>query len=198
MSFTSAGQVTCEWCGTTNDSQSYKCILCDTETGIPSLDRVSGKDLDAAIASTYTRGGARLVAGRLVDGRLPFRNSWRERHCIRLALAELLPELEATLTNDRTGKLGFTYLGWRWPESPIATQLDVGIYRGGRVEGDRLIGGKRIRNQRQPRFPRRKAENLHLAVPSTSDDITVSISLLTAIEARVIGTHPRVVQSSKS
>lgn len=198
MSLTSTRIVICEWCGTVNDVDHYKCVLCDIEIGIPTLDRLTGKDLDAAIASTYTRGGARLVAERLVDGRLPFRNSWRERQCIRLALAELLPELQATLTSDSNGKLGFTYLGWRWPESSLVTQLDIGIYRGGAVEGSRLIGGKKIRNQRQPRFPRRRAENLYLAVPSASDDITVSISLLTSIEARVIGTHPRVVHSSKS
>ena len=198
MSFTSTRLVRCEWCDTVNDANHYKCVLCDIEIGVPSLDRVSGKDLDAALASTYTRGGARLIAERLVDGRLSFRNSWRERQCIRFALAELLPELHATLTTDRTARLGFTYLGWRWPESSLATQLDVGIYRGGRIEVGRLIGGKKISNERQPRFPRRKAENLYLSVPPSSDDITVSISLLASIEGRVIGTHPRVVHSSRS
>jgi hypothetical protein len=198
MSVTSTRLITCEWCGTVNDADQHRCVLCDIEIGIPTLDGVSSKDLDAALASTYTRGGAHLIAERLVDGRLAFRNTWRERQCIRFALAELLPELQATLTNDRTGKLAFTYLGWRWPESSLATQLDVGIYRGGRVEGARLIGGKKIRSQRHPRFPRRKAENLYLSVPPSSDDITVSISLLTSIEARVIGTHPRVVHSSRS
>ena len=198
MSVTSTRLISCEWCGTINDADHHKCVLCDIEIGIPTLDRVSSKDFDAALASTYTRGGARLIAERLVDGRLAFRNTLRERQCIRFALAELLPELHATLTSDRTGKLGFTYLRWRWPESSLATHLDVGFYQGGRVEGGRLIGGKRIRSQRQPRFPRRKAENLHLTVPSSSDDMTISISLLTEIEARVIGTHPRVVHSTRS
>lgn len=198
MSVTSTRLISCEWCGTINDADHHKCVLCDIEIGIPTLDRVSSKDFDAALASTYTRGGARLIAERLVDGRLAFRNTLRERQCIRFALAELLPELHATLTTDRTGKLGFTYLGWRWPESSLATQLDVGIYRAGRVEGNRLIGGKRISSKRQPRLPRRKAENLYLSVPPSSDDITISISLLTSIEARAIGTHPRVVHSTRS
>ena len=198
MSVASTRLTTCEWCGTVNDADQHKCVLCDIEIGVPTLDRVLSKDLDAALASTYTRGGARLIAERLADGRLAFRNTLRERQCFRFALAELLPELHATLTTDRTGKLGFTYLGWRWPESSLATQLDVGIYRAGRIEGNRLIGGKRISSKRQPRLPRRKAENLYLSVPPSSDDITISISLLTSIEARVIGTHPRVVHSTRS
>ena len=198
MSLTSTRLVTCEWCGTVNDANHYKCVLCDIEIGIPTLDRLTGKDLDAAIASTYTRGGARLVAERLVDGRLPFHNSWRERQCVRLALAELLTEMNTTLLERPTTTASYSYLGWRWPESPLPTQTDVRVFQGARVEGSRAIGGRLIHTQRQRRYPRRKAENIHLPIRRESEDVLVSVSLLTEVEGRLIGTHPRVVHSSRS
>ena len=84
---TSGQLIICQWCNTTNDSSRLRCVLCDVKIGIPVLDGLPDKETDAAMRSAYTRGGASLVAERLIDGRLPWRNRPIEHSCIKTALA---------------------------------------------------------------------------------------------------------------
>lgn len=180
--------VRCEWCGTTNDERRLRCVLCEVEIGVPLLDGIHGKELDAAILSAYTRGGARHVAERLADGRLPWRNSSIEQRCVRIALAEQIPEMGTTLTFDPDDDASEVFLGWRWPQSPIATSLQLIFVRDRRRVGDQVTS----------RDPRRRAVNLYLPSARELKGFQIYLSLRAEIEGLLIRTQPRVVHSSRA
>lgn len=180
--------LSCEWCGTTNDARRLRCILCEVEIGIPLLDGVHGKELDAAIRAAYTRGGARHVAERLADGRIPWRNSSIEQRCVRVALAEQIPEMGTTLTFNPDDEASEVFLGWRWPQSPIATSLQLLFVRDQKRVGDRVT----------PRNPRRRAVNLYLPSANELKGFQIYLSLRAEVEGLVIRTQPRVVHSTRT
>jgi len=180
--------VSCEWCGTTNDVRRLRCILCDVEIGIPLLDGIHGKELDAAIRSAYTRGGARHVAERLADGRIPWRNSSIEQRCVRVALAEQIPDMGTTLSYDPDDVSTKVLLGWRWPQSRIATSLQLLFVRDRKRVGDQVIS----------RDPRRRAVNLYLQSANELKGFQLYLSLRAEIEGLVIRTQPRVVHSTRA
>lgn len=178
--------VRCEWCGTANPQQRFRCVVCEVELGIPTLNALRGKDLDSAIRSAYTRGGARHVAERLADGRLPWRNTSIEQRCIRVALAEQIPEMGVVLIADDRDTDRPVFLGWRWPISPLAKAMRLEFVRDGRVEGRQIK--ERIRG--------RRGVNLNLPSARKLAGLQIEYSLVTAIEASVIKTRPRVVHST--
>jgi len=178
----------CEWCGTANDVRRLRCILCDVEIGIPLLDGIHGKELDAAIRSAYTRGGARHVAERLADGRIPWRNSSIEQRCVRVALAEQIPEMGTTLSYDPDDESTEVFLGWRWPRSPLATSLEMVYLHDGRIVGRHIWS----------RAPRRRAVNLYLQSANGLKGFQLYLSLRAEIEGLVIRTQPRVVHSTRA
>lgn len=179
--------VRCEWCGTTNDARQLRCIVCDVEIGIPLLDGVHGKELDAAIRSSYTRGGARHVAERLADGRLPWRNTSIEQRCIRVALAEQIAEMGVVLIADERDTDHPVFLGWRWPISPLAKAMRLEFVRDGRLVGRQI----------KKRAAGRQGVNLNLPSTRILAGLEIQYSLATEIEASVIKTRPRVVHSTR-
>ena len=194
---TSGQLIICQWCNTTNDSSRLRCVLCDVKIGIPVLDGLPDKETDAAMRSAYTRGGASLVAERLIDGRLPWRNRPIEHSCIKTALAEQFPLLEMTLIIDETDSSSPPYLGWRWPSNPIISAVDLRFIRGARLEGNFSRGGSKVGFRREKRIPRRRGVNLRLPPADEMRGITVQVLLCTEIEGSLVRTHPRVVHSSK-
>ena len=197
MTKTKSELTTCEWCDTINDSRRHRCVLCDVQIGIPVLDGLHGKEIDEAIRSAYTRGGASLVAHRLIDGRLPWRNRKIDQNCIKVALAEQFPLLEMTLIIDETDSTSRPYLGWRWPSNSIVSAVDLRFVRGARLDGNFARGGRKVGFRREKRSPRRRGVNLHLPPASEMLDITVQALLCTEIEGTLVRTHPRVVHSFK-
>jgi hypothetical protein len=163
-------------------------VVCEVELGIPTLDALRGKDLESAIRSAYTRGGARHVAERLADGRLPWRNTSIEQRCIRVALAEQIPEMETTLILDPDDDASEVFLGWRWPQSPIATSLQLLYVR------DR----KRVGDCVKSRDPRRRAVNLFLPSAKELRGFQIYFSLQAEIEGLSIRTQSRVVHSTRA
>jgi hypothetical protein len=180
--------VRCEWCGTANTQQQFRCVVCEVELGIPTLDALRGKNLESAIRSAYTRGGARHVAERLADGRIPWRNSSIEHRCVRVALAEQLAEMGVVLIADDRDTDRPVFLGWRWPVSPLAKAMRLEFVRDGRLEGRQIK--ERIRG--------RRGVNLNLPSVHKIAGLQISYSLVTAIEASVIRTQPRVVHSTRA
>lgn len=180
--------VSCEWCGTTNDPRRLRCILCDVEIGIPPLEGIHGKELDAAIRSAYTRGGARHVAERLANGRIPWRNTSIEQRCVRIALAEQMSNLGTCFILNPDDESSEVFLGWRWPQSPLATSLQLLFVRDRKRVGDQIVS----------RDPRRRAVNLYLPSASDLKGLQIYLSLRAVIEGLAIPTHPRVVHSTKA
>jgi len=178
--------VSCQWCGTTNQIRRHKCVVCEIEIGIPPLQGLRGRDIDTAILSAYTRGGARHIAERLADGRLPWRNNSIQQRCIRVALAESIPELNLTLDRGELDDSSDTFLGWRWPTSPLSTSARIYL-----VKNQRSTFTETIR-----RDSRRRAVNLSLPSSKKLKDVDVYFSLQTEIEALAIRTRPRVVHST--
>lgn len=180
--------VSCEWCGTTNDPRRLRCILCDVEIGIPPLEGTRGRELDAAIRSAYTRGGARHVAERLASGRIPWRNSSIEQRCVRIALAEQIPHLGTLLIFNPDDESSEVFLGWRWPQSSLATSVQLLFVRNRERVGDEMVS----------RDPRRRAVNLYLPSAGELKGLQIYLSLQAVIEGLAIRTHPRVVHSTKA
>lgn len=187
---------TCEWCSTLNDPNRMNCVLCDVQLGIPVLDDLPLKDLDGAMRSAYTRGGARLVAERLIDKRIPWRNQPIERQCIKFALAEQFPFLELVLIVDETNPTSNSYMGWRWPTTTLVSGVNLSFIRGAHVEQNFCSGGRKVGSRHEKRNPKRLGVNLHLPSADEMQGITVRVSLSAEIEGKFISTHPRVVQST--
>lgn len=190
-------KVTCKWCNTVNESARHRCLLCDVQIGIPVLDHLHKRDIDDAMRSAHTRGGSSLVAERLLDGRIPWRNSSIEQSCLRVALAEQLPFMNIKLIINETDPKSPSYLGWRWPENNLISAVDLRFIRGAKLDGNFSRGGRRVGFRREVRVPRRRGVNLHLPPQSEMRDITVQVSLCAEIEGTLVRTHPRVVHSSR-
>jgi len=163
-------------------------VVCEVELGIPTLDALHGKDLESAIRSAYTRGGARHVAERLADGRLPWRNTSLEQRCVRVALAEQLAEMGVVLIADDRDTDRPVYLGWRWPASPLAKAMRLDFMRDGRLDGFQV----------KRRVSGRRGVNLNLPSARSLAGLEIRYSLVTEIEASVIRTRPRVVHSTRA
>ncbi len=186
----------CQWCKTVNDLTRHRCVLCDIQIGIPVLDGLHGKEIDSAMRSAYTRGGSSLVAERLLDGRIPWRNRTIDHACLRVALAEQIPFLNIKLIISETDPKSPSYLGWRWPENNILSAVDLRFIRGAKLDGNFSRGGRRVGFRREIRVPRRRGVNLHLPPSSEMHGITVEVALCAEVEGTLVRTHPRVVHSS--
>ena len=185
MTRTSLETLTCAWCNTVNEKHRCFCILCEIELGIPALNALRPHELDDALRASYMHGGSRLVAERLVDGRLPWRRRSIERRCIQLALAEIHANMEILLDVMRDDENNRTFLGWRWPNSQIIAGAELWFRRDDQIINRRLE--KRRTGQR--------AVNLSLPSSRQMHNIEVWIRLFSEISGERIAMQPRLVHS---
>ena len=185
MTSTSQETLTCAWCDTVNESHRCFCLLCEIELGIPALDNLRARELDDAIQASYTHGGSRLVAERLVDGRLPWRRRSIERRCIQVAQAEIYANMEILLNTNHDDKDNHTFLGWRWPDSTIVSGAKLWFRRDERIVNERL----------EKRRPGQKAVNLSLPSSRQMENIEIWIRLFSEIGGERIAMQPRQIHS---
>jgi len=185
MTSTSLETLTCAWCDTVNESHRCFCLLCEIELGIPALDNLRARELDDAIQASYTRGGSRLVAERLVDGRLPWRRRTIERRCIQVAQAEIYANMEILLITNHDDKDHRGFLGWRWPESTILSGAELWSRRDERT----------VNRRTEKRRPGQKAVNLLLPSSRQMENVKFYIQLFSEIGGERIAMQPKQIHS---
>jgi hypothetical protein len=185
MTSTSPETLTCAWCDTVNESHRCFCLLCEIELGIPALDNLRPRELDDAIQASYTHGGSRLVAERLVDGRLPWRRRTIERLCIQVAQAEIYANMEILLNRNHDDKDHYIFLGWRWPDSTIVSGAKLWFRRDERIFNERI----------ETRRPGQRAVNFSLPSSRQMENVEVWFRLFSKVGGERISMKPRQIHS---
>ena len=185
MTRESLDTITCAWCNTINESHRCFCLLCEIELGIPALDDLRPRELDDALRASYMHGGSRLVAERLIDGRLPWRRRSIERRCIKLAQAEIYANMEILLNINLDDKDKSSFFGWRWPDSAIVTGAELWFRRNDRIINRRL----------EKRRPGQRAVNFSFPSGQQMANVEVWIRLFSEISGEKIAMQPRLVHS---